>query len=36
MGLPPEAIERAKTFAKYPLARDGILPPDVRAPELGA
>ena len=33
MGLPPEAIERAKTFAVYPLGKDGILPPDARAPE---
>jgi len=33
MGLPPEAIERAKTFAVDPLGKDGTLPPDVRAPE---
>jgi transcriptional regulator with XRE-family HTH domain len=33
MGLPPEAIERAKTFAVYPLGQDGTLPPDVRAPQ---
>jgi transcriptional regulator with XRE-family HTH domain len=33
MGLPPESIEHAKTFAVYPLGKDGTLPPDVRAPE---
>jgi len=33
MGLPPEAIDRAQTFARYPLGKDGTLPPDVRLPE---
>jgi len=33
LDLPPEAIERAKHFAQYPMGRDGTLPPDVRLPE---
>jgi transcriptional regulator with XRE-family HTH domain len=30
LDLPPEAIERAKHFAQYPMGKDGTLPPNVR------
>jgi transcriptional regulator with XRE-family HTH domain len=29
--LPPAALERAQDFARYPMGRDGTLPPDERA-----